>query len=320
MWRIVARRLVLAVPLLIGVAALNFAFLSLTPGDPVALFFGEGGAPDLATLAALRERLALDRPLPERFLAYLGELSRGHLGQSILQGRPVVEAIGERLPATLLLAATALVLAAILGVGLGLWLTRLAQRSPRLERMAFLTLLLGGNQPPFVAGLVLIVIFSLAFGVLPSQGMTSARGSGGALDVLAHLALPALTLALQPMFGVARVTRARLLDVWQRDHVRTARASGLSEWRILWRHALRNALSAPVTLLALTAAHWAGGTVLTETVFAWPGIGRLAVDATLARDYPLVLGVILTGTLLVVVANLVADVALARLDPRARHG
>ncbi len=318
MWRIVVRRIALAVPLVVGVAAINFTFLSLAPGDPVVLLFGEGGAPDAATLTALRERLSLDQPISQRFLAYLGELARGNLGQSIMQGRSVVDAIVERLPATLVLAATSLVLAAILGVGLGVMLTRLAQRTPRLERTAFLALLLGGNQPPFVAGLVLIVTFSLALGMLPSQGMTSAR-EGGVLDTIAHLTLPALTLALQPMVGVARVTRARLLDVWQRDHVRAARASGIPEWRILWRHVLRNALTAPVTLLALTAAHWAGGTVLTESVFAWPGIGRLAVDATLARDYPLTLGVILTGTMLVVFANLVADLVLIRLDPRARH-
>ncbi len=318
MWRIVGRRLALAVPLLVGVAAINFALISLVPGDPVALLFGEGGAPDVATLAALRARLALDRPLPERFLAYLSELAHGHLGQSIVQGRSVTDAIAERLPATLLLAGTALLLAAVFGVGLGLLLTRIAQRAPRLERAAFLALLLGGNQPPFVAGLVLMVVFALVLGVLPSQGMTSAR-NGGPLDMIAHLALPALTLALQPMFGVARVTRARLLDLWQRDHVRTARASGIPEWRILWRHVLRNALTAPLTLLALTAAHWAGGAVLTETVFAWPGIGRLAVDATLARDYPMILGVILTGTLLVVVANLAADLLLAVVDPRLRH-
>ncbi|MDQ6829490.1 MAG: ABC transporter permease [Gemmatimonadota bacterium] len=318
MWRIVARRIALAVPLLVAVAALNFTLMSLVPGDPVLLLFGEGGSPDAATLAALRSRLALHQPVPQRFLAYLSELAHGHLGQSIVQGRPVTSAIAERLPASLLLAGAAFVLAAVLGVGLGLLLTRLAQRSPRLERFAFLALLLSGNQPPFVAGLVLLVVFALVLGILPSQGMTSARG-GGSSDLLAHLALPALTLALQPMFGVARVTRARLLDVWLRDHVRTARAIGNPEWRILWRHVLRNALTAPITLLALTAAHWAGGAVLTETVFAWPGIGRLAVDATLARDYPMILGVILTGTLLVVVANLVADILLAAVDPRIRH-
>ncbi|MGI8497966.1 MAG: ABC transporter permease [Gemmatimonadaceae bacterium] len=319
MWRIVARRLVLAVPLVIGVAALNFTLVSLAPGDPVILLFGEGGAPDAETLIALRSRLALDRPIAERLLAYFGELARGHLGQSILEKRSVVGSIAERLPATLLLASAALVLAAILGIGLGVLLARLAQRAPRLERGAFLALLLGGNQPPFVAGIVLIVVFALVLGVLPSQGMTSAR-EGGGLDTLAHLVLPALTLALQPMFAVARVTRARLLDVLRRDHVRTARAAGIPEWRILWRHVLPNALTAPITLLALSAAHWVGGAVLTESVFAWPGIGRLAVDAMLARDYPLILGVILTGTLLVVVANLSADLLLASLDPRVRRG
>ena len=317
MWRIVSRRLALTVPLMLCVVVLDFTIVSLAPGDPVVVLFGEGGAPDAATMRALRERLALDRPLPTRFIAYARELARGHLGQSILQGRPVLDAIVERLPATLLLAGTALVLATLAGLALGLALAWLSRGAPRLERIAFLGVLLGGNQPPFVAGLGLIVIFSLALGALPSQGMTSARG-GGAAAILAHLALPALTLAMQPIVGVARVTRARLLDVWQRDHVRTAQASGVSAWRVLWHHVLPNALSAPVTLLALTAAHWAGGAVLTESVFGWPGIGRLAVDATLARDYPLILGVILAGTLLVVLANLLADLLLALIDPRMR--
>lgn len=318
-WRLVARRLALAVPLLVGVAALNFTLLSLTPGDPLVLLFGEGGAPDVQTLAALRERLALDRPVPARFAAYLVELAHGHLGRSIMQGRPVLDAVADRLPATLLLAGTALALATILGVAVGLALTRLTHQAPRVERAAFLVLLLAGNQPPFVAGLVLVAGFALALPLLPSQGMTSAR-DGGPADVAVHLVLPALTLALQPTFGVARVTRARLLELWEREHVRAARAGGIPEWRILWRHVLRAALAAPVTMLALTAAHWAGGAVLTESVFAWPGVGRLAVDATLARDYPLVLGVVLVGALLVVGANLAADLLLTVLDPRARDG
>lgn len=319
MWSTVVRRLALALPLVIGVVAVNFTFLSLAPGDPVVLLFGEGGSPDEATLRDLRQRLALDRPAPVRFAAYLSELARGRLGQSISQGRPVVDAIAERLPATLLLAVAALVVATLGGLALGVALARLTHAAPRGERIAFLLLLLGGNLPPLVAGLALIIVFALGLGLAPSQGMTSARG-GGQLDVLSHLALPALTLALQPMFGVARVTRARMLEVWERDHVRTARASGVGEWRIWWRHVLPNALSAPVTVLALSAAHWAGGAVLTESVFAWPGIGRLAVDATLARDHPVVLGVILTATLLVVGANLAADLLLRLLDPRVRHG
>lgn len=318
MWTIVARRLALVLPLLAGVAALNFAFLTLVPGDPVVLLFGEGGAPDAKTLGELRERLQLTKPLPQRFLAYAGELARGNLGQSISQSRPVTAAIAERLPATLLLASAALVLAMIIGVALGFALARLTRHSPNAERGTFVTLLFLGNQPPFVAGLVLIVVFSLLLGLLPTQGMSSARG-GGIGDSLSHLVLPAFTLALQPLFGVARVTRARVLDAWTRAHVRTARACGLSDRRVLGKYVLRNALPAPVTLLALTAGYWAGGAVLTESVFAWPGIGRLAVDATLTRDYPLILGVILTGTVLVVLANLIADLALGLLDPRVRN-
>jgi peptide/nickel transport system permease protein len=316
MWRLVLRRLALVPPLVAAVVALNFVFLALVPGDPVILLFGEGGTPGVAALDELRTRLALDRPWPQRFVAYVSELLRGNLGSSISQARPVTEAIGERLPATLLLTASALLLAAVLGIGLGALLARLTRRAPRVERGAFLGLLLIGNQPPFVAGLALIVVFGLLLQVLPTQGMTSARGEGW-LD-LSHLVLPAITLALQPLFGVARVTRARMLDVWQHAHVRTARAGGVPRAQLVRRHVLRNSLPSPVVLLALTAGYWAGGAVLTETVFAWPGIGRLAVDATLARDYPLILGVLLTCTLLVVLANLVADVLLALLDPRVR--
>lgn len=318
MWRIVGRRLVLVVPIVLGVAALNLTLLSKVPGDPVLLLFGEGGAPDEETLADLRQKLALDRPLALRVVSYVGQLARGNLGQSISERRAVVDAIAERIPATILLAGSALLLAILAGVPLGVCLTRLTRRAPHLERSAFFSFLFVGNQPPFVAGFLLIVVFASLLNVFPSQGMTSAR-SGGVFDTLAHLILPAVTLALQPMVGIARVTRARLLEVWQHAHVTTARAAGLAESRVLWHHVLRASLAAPITLLALTAAHWAGGAVLTETVFAWPGVGRLAVDATLARDYPLVIGVILTGTLFVVAANLLADLVLMALDPRARH-
>ncbi|MGQ0764318.1 MAG: ABC transporter permease [Gemmatimonadota bacterium] len=315
---LVIRRLALIVPLLLCVAAVNFAIVNSIPGDPLHLFFGESGGADPAATAGLRARLGLDRPLPVRFGAYIGELVQGNLGTSIMQGRPVTVAILERLPATLLLAGAGLILATGLGLGLGVLLAVMAIRTPRVERGFFMAVMLGTNLPPYVAGLILILVFSLLLGFFPSQGITQGRDGGP--GVLAHLVLPALTLALQPLVGVARVTRARLLEVLTRAHIRTARAGGLTRTRILFRHGLKATIPAPLTLLALTAAGWAGGAVLTETVFGWPGVGRLAVEATLARDYPLIVGLVLFGTLLVVTINLAVDVSLAILDPRARSG
>lgn len=314
------RRFLIALPLLLGVAALNFVLINLAPGDPVLYLLGEGEGADPGLAARLRAELGLDRPLPERFLLYLKGLLQGHLGYSLAQGRPVAEAIAERLPATLLLAASALAVAAGLGIPLGVYLAQLSLQKPRMEQGFFFLVLLATNLPPFVLGLLLILVFSLWLGFFPSQGIGSVRGGGGFGELLAHLALPALTLGLQPLASLARVTRARVVEVLQEEFVRAARAKGLPERAVLYKHALRNAFPAPLSLLALSAGHWAGGAAVTETVFAWPGLGRLGVEATLARDYPLLVGSLLVATLGVILANLVADLALALLDPRVRYG
>lgn len=313
------RRMLLVLPLLLGVAGLNFLLVSLTPGDPVFFLLGQGEGADPELAARLREHLGLDRPFPERFLTYLGGLLQGNLGHSLTQGRPVAGAIAERLPATLILAGAALGIAAGVGIPLGVYLARLSLEHPRAERGLFL-LVLSTNQPPFLMGLLLILAFSLGLGLLPSQGMASVRGGGGLSNLLTHLVLPALTLGLQPLVALARVTRARMLEVLQEDYVRTARAKGLPERVVVYKHAFRNVLPAPLTLLALSMGHWAGGAAVTETVFAWPGLGRLGVEATLARDYPLLVGTLLVATLGVVLANLVADLGLSLLDPRVRYG
>lgn len=315
------RRVLLAVPLLLGVAALNFLLVSLAPGDPVIYLLADSSDPGLVQV--LRERFGLDQPLWERFVAYVGALLQGNLGQSITQARPVAEAILERLPATLLLATTALIIAAGLGIPLGLWLARQSLLNPKLERSAFVGVLLGAGLPPFLLGQLLILLFALYLGWFPTNGMTSVRGSpeglGRLLDVLVHLILPALTLGLQPLAAVARATRAQALEVLQQEYVQVARAKGLVERVVLNKHVLKNALPAPLTLLALSSGHWLGGAVVTETVFAWPGMGRLAVEATLSRDYSLTVGVILIGAIGVIAANLIADLAVALLDPRVRY-
>lgn len=315
------RRLALAVPLLFGVAALNFALVSLAPGDAALALLADGS--DRGQLEALRERFGLDRPVLERFGAYLGALARGNLGVSLIQGRPVAEAVLERLPATLLLAGAALLIAATLGVPLGLWLAAESLNRPGLERAAFLGVLSSAGLPPFLIGQILILVFALVLGGLPTNGMSSIResytGFGRVLDVARHLILPALTLGLQPLAALARVTRAQALEVLGQEYVLAARAKGLSARRLLWKHVARNALPAPLTLLALSSGHWLGGAVITETVFAWPGLGRLAVEASLTRDFALSIGVILVGAVGVILANLIADLAVAGLDPRVRY-
>lgn len=306
--------------LLLGVAATGFLALYLLPGDPVLYLYPE--ISDANHYAELRARFGLDRPLTERFVVYIEQLAQGNMGRSISQGRPVVEAIAERIPATSLLAASALMIA-LCGIPLGAILAYWAKRKPRLERSGFLLLLMGTGLPPFVLGLLLILVFSVGFDLLPSQGMTSARGVGSGLEryrnVLAHLILPAVTLGVQPMAALARVTRASIIEILDRDFIRTARAKGLPERLVILRHALKNALPIPITLLALAGGHWIGGAIVTETVFAWPGLGRLAAEAVLARDYPLILGILLLSTSVVVLANLAADLLTSILDPRVRH-
>jgi peptide/nickel transport system permease protein/oligopeptide transport system permease protein len=316
------RRIILAIPLLLGIAALNFLLASLAPGDPVIYLLADSADP--ALMQDLRERYGLDQPLWERFGAYISALLQGNLGQSIMQERPVLETTLERLPATMILAGAALIIAAGLGIPLGLWLAKLSLKNPRLERSAFLGILLSTGLPPFLLGQLLILLFALYLGLLPTSGMQSVRGTPEGLprllDLLTHLMLPAITLGLQPLATIARITRAQALEVMGQDFVTTARAKGLSERMVHNKHVLRNALPAPITLLALSSGHWVGGAVITETVFAWPGLGRLAVESTLARDYPLVIGVILVGAVGVILANLLADIAVAWLDPRVGYG
>ena len=320
MRRYILRRLLLTGVLLAGVAVTGFLALSLLPGDPILYLYPETG--DARHYAELKAHFGLDRPLAERFAVYFDGLAHGNLGRSLSEGRPVAQVIAERMPATLLLAAAALVIA-LCGIPLGAILAHWAKQKPLAERSGFLLLLMSTGLPPFVLGLLLILLFSVGLNLLPSQGMTSARGVAVGFtryqDVLAHLLLPAITLGIQPLAALARVTRARMVEILDQDFIRTARAKGLAERAVILRHALKNALPTPLTLLALAGGHWIGGAIVTETVFAWPGLGRSAVEAVLARDYPLILGILLLGTTVVVLANLAADLVAALLDPRVRY-
>ena len=317
----IARRVGWSCLVVVAVLVLGFALLNLLPGDPVLYLLPE--AADPRHYAEIKQRFGLDRPVLERFWVYLGEIARGNLGSSLSQQRPVAEAILERIPATLMLAAAALTVA-LAGPLLGLLLGYLAPRHARMERASFLLLLLLTGLPPFLTGLVLILVFSLQLGILPSQGMFALReareGFSQLGDALAHVILPGVTLGIQPLAALARTTKARVTEIFAQDFVRTARAKGLGETVILLVHVFKNAMPAPIAMLGTSGGHWVGGAVITETLFAWPGVGRLAVEAVLARDYALLLGVMMVSAVAVVLANMVADLLIAMVDPRVRRG
>jgi len=313
------RRLAQLVPTVAAILLVSFLLLHLAPGDPVLALAGENG--DAAYYAAMRERFGLDQPLPTQLATYVGNVLRGDLGSSYVQGRPVAELIAERLPATFLLTGSALALSTLLGIALGM--VSATRRGRWLDAGLSATTLAVYAAPVFLVGQLAILMVALRTGWFPVQGMSSADRSGGGaghlVDVAHHLALPALTLASQETAVIARLTRAGVSEELDRDYVRTARAKGVSERRVLFRHALRRPLLPIVTVLGGRAGHLLSGAVLVEAVFGWPGIGRLLVTAIQTRDAPVVLGVFLLVAVTVVVANLVTDMVYARLDPRIRY-
>jgi len=268
---------------------------------------GEHATPE--AVAKLRDYLGLDKPLLVRYVGYVGRVARGDLGRSIQQNRPVVDELADAWPATLELTAAALVIAAALGIAAGV--ISAVWPNSAFDALARLGSLFGLSMPVFWTGLVLIVVFALWLPWMPVGGTGSP----------AHLVLPAITLALPSLAMVARMTRSSVLDVLREDYVRTARAKGVAERLVVAKHALRNAAIPILTLLGLQAGQLMGGAVLTETVFAWPGLGRLMVKAIFARDYVLLQGAVLVFALAFVVINLAVDLAYGALDPRiARQG
>jgi len=307
------RRLVSGLVLLAMVTAATFVLITATPGDTAQVLAGQAGA-DPAYLALIRRRLQLDRPLPYQIAAYLRQSAQGDLGFSVIQGRPVRDAIGGRLLASLLLAGTAFFLAALLGVTLGVIAAH--RRGGVVDAAISVISLLAYSLPVFWLGQLLIALFAVRLHWLPAGGMRSADGSGGFGDVVHHLALPAVTLSLLLMALIVRVTRTAMSEALVEDYVSAARAKGASEPRVLIRHALPNALRPVVTVLTGYLGLILTGAVLIETVFVWPGLGRLLYDSVLARDTPVLAGLLLLSATLVVAANILADVLYRALDPR----
>lgn len=320
MTRYLLRRLLQVGPLLLGVLVLTFVLIHLAPGDPVQILAGDGG--DAAYYAVMREKFGLDRPLPEQLVIYIVSALHGDFGHSYVQQRPVFEVIADRLPATLVLMVTALVVSTLLGVWLGAIAARRAERGA--DRAITIGTLIGAATPAFFLGQVLVIVFAGMLGWFPVSGMGAARGVAPGfaqlVDLLWHLVLPVTTLGVLQLALITRLTRAGLIDALREEYARTAKAKGLSPGAVLGRHALPNALLPVVTVIGSHFGTLLTGAVLTEIIFAWPGLGRLLFDATLTRDYPLLMALFLVASTSVVIANLLTDIAYGALDPRVRLG
>ena len=300
--RVVGRRLLMTVPTLVGVLVVTFFLLDVAPGDPVAAMVGERADP--ATIARLRAELHLDDPLPTRFGRYLWGVVRGDLGRSYITQRPIAWDLRERFPKTVELALAAMALAAVTGIALGV--LSAARPGATVDRLAMFVSYLGVSFPVYWVGLLLILVFAVTLRWLPPSG------SGG----LVYLVLPAVTLGMRSIAFLARMTRAAMLEVLGSDFIRTARAKGLSNAAVILRHGLRNALIPVITVLGLDTGSYLTGSILTETIFGWPGLGRYVLSAIEKRDLPAIQGSILFMSLVFLLVNLLTDLVYAKADPR----
>ncbi|HLW28231.1 MAG TPA: ABC transporter permease [Kiloniellales bacterium] len=314
----IGRRLIKGLFVLLAIVVLNFFLIRAAPGDPAQVMAGEAGAADEIFIEQLRERFGLDRPVHEQLFIYVKGIVTLDLGWSYRQNQSVSSLILNRLPATLLLTGTAFCIALLFGILMGaLAAARVGKWTDTLITALALVFY---ATPLFWIALMAILLFSVYLGWLPGFGMVSVGAGYTGLayigDILAHLLLPAVTLGLFYMAVYARMTRASMLEVMEMDYVKTAKAKGVAPSRITRRHVLRNALLPVITLAGIQAGQMIGGAVLTETVFAWPGIGRLMFDALLQRDYNLLLGIFFVSSAMVVLFNLITDLVYTFVDPR----
>lgn len=316
--RSVLLRVVQAVLVVLAVSLINFALVRLAPGDPAVIMAGQSGGADAAYVSKLRQEFGLDHPLPTQLVTHFGQLARLDLGYSYRERQSVASLILERLPNTLLLTTSAFALALALGICVGA--AAAARRGTWVDTALTGLTLLFYATPVFFVGLIMILTFSVALDWLPPFGSQTIDANlglfGSVLDRLKYLAMPAMTLSLVYAATYARLTRSSVLEVLQFDFVKTARAKGLPVGRIQRSHVLRNALLPVITIAGIQAGQLIGGAVVVETVFGWPGIGRLAFDALQQRDYPVLMGVFLITSVLVVVFNVLTDICYGLFDPR----
>ncbi|TCQ17247.1 ABC transporter permease [Rhizobium sp. PP-CC-3G-465] len=335
MLRFILRRIIATPLLLLGVATVAFFMSQFTKGDPLSAIVPERQMNDPPIVAAAKTKWGLDKSLPERYLVYVGNLVHGDLGVSFTTHRNVAEDIGDRLPATLELVIAAMIIGTLFGIAIGVLSAHYRNRPA--DHISRVIALLGSSLPVFWSGLILLYVFSVKLGWLPGPGRLDARstppsgitgfytidsllaGNGQLfLESLHHLILPAVVLAWSVVGVIARLVRSSLLDVLGQDYIRTARAKGAGELRVLIRHALRNALIPALTIIGFSFAYLITGAVLTETVFSWPGIGSYAVSSARSLDFPGIVGVTLVGSLAFLSANLLTDIAYALVNPKVK--
>ena len=335
MGRYIGKRLLNLIPVLLGITLVVFAFLHLIPGDPAVVMAGERATPE--QVAALREQLGLNQPLPLQYLVFLGNLLRLNFGTSIISGVPIAEEIRTRWPATFELSVAAMLVATIIGIPAGVLAA--VRKNSAVDNLTMSGSLLGVSLPVYWLGLLLVYLFAVNLQWLPPSGRISIdaglnfkpitgfyvldallQGNFKAIkDVLSHLILPAVTLGTIPLAILARITRSAMLEVLSQDYIRTARAKGLLERWVIFKHALKNALLPVVTIIGLQFGTLLGGAILTETIFSWPGIGSWIYEGILSRDYPVVQGGVVFVAVAFVIINLLIDLSYAFLDPRIQY-
>lgn len=311
----IIKRLLAAVPVLLGVSVVVFVILHLVPGDMAYALAGPQATKD--ELDAVRQAWGLDKPLYIQYFNWLFKAVQGDLGRSAFHSDPVFQMLMDRFPNTLFLALASIIVSSIFGIFAGV--ISATKQYSLWDRLVMLLALFGNSMPSFWLGLVLIFIFSLWLQILPSSGMTNLRGTGGPLDLLSHFILPAITLSAFSTAIVAQLVRATMLEVLRQDYIRTARAKGLIDRVVVYRHALRNALLPVVTVIGLQLGNLLGGAIIVETIFSWPGLGQMMYRAISTRDIPVVMGGVLLTASIFVFVNLVIDVSYAFLDPRIKY-
>ncbi len=306
------KRLLAVIPVLIGLSLIVFLLLALIPGNPAQALLGAWATPE--NVARINRELGLDKPLYQQYFIWVGNLLQGDFGRSYVLNRPVIDEVLDRLGATLILGGTALLISSVLGLLAGV--ISAVRQFGWADRTITLLVLLGISLPSFWIGLLMIMVFAVQLQWFPASGMYAIWGGGGVLDLLHHLAMPAITLALVATGVIARLTRTAMLEVLRQDYIRTARAKGLSERKVIWRHAFRAALVAVIPVIGIQAGFVLGGAVYIETVFQWPGLGAMLVKAVATRDLLLVQGGVLVAAAAYVLINLCADILQSLLDPR----
>lgn len=310
----IAKRLIAAIPVILGLSVIVFLVMKLIPGDPAQAILGSYATPD--NVERINRALGLDRSWPEQYAIWIGNLLQGDFGRSYILNRPVLDEVIERFGATLILAGASLVICSVLGILAGI--VSAVRQFGWADRIITFFVLIGISMPAFFLGLIFILLFAVHWKLLPASGMYAVYGGGDLPDLLRHLILPASTLAIVATGVVARLTRAAMLEVLRQDFIRTARAKGLTENKVIYRHAFRAALVSIIPVLGIQAGFVLGGAVYIETVFQWPGLGQMLVKAVSTRDLLLVQGGVLVAATVYVLVNLLADVAQALIDPRLK--